>query len=72
VRDGKTGLLTPPKDPARLARAISRLLTDRDEAKALGTAGRKLVLELCTDEARAARVEQLYREVLAERAARRP
>ena len=67
VRNGETGLLTSAKDPVALSRAMSRLLTDRNEAAQLGTAGRKLVLELCTDQARATRVEQLYRELLAER-----
>jgi glycosyltransferase involved in cell wall biosynthesis len=71
VRNGKTGLLTPAKDPVPLAQAISRLLTEPNEAAKLGEAGRKLVLDLCTDEARALKVEQLYREVLAERAAAR-
>jgi glycosyltransferase involved in cell wall biosynthesis len=68
VRNGKTGLLTPAKDPLALAKAMSRLLTDYEDAARLGAAGRKLVLELCTDEARATKVEQLYRELLAERA----
>ena len=68
VRHGQTGLLAPVRDPAALAEAISLLLGDRDEAAKLGAAGRKLVLELCTDEGRAAKVEELYREVLAERA----
>lgn len=68
VRDGETGLLTPVQDPPALAQTISRLLTDREEAVRLGVAGRKLVLELCTDEARGTKVEQLYRELLAERA----
>ena len=67
VRDRETGLLTPPRDPSRLARAISDLLGNREQAAKLGASGRRLVLELCTDEARAASVEQLYRELLAER-----
>jgi glycosyltransferase involved in cell wall biosynthesis len=71
VRPGETGLLAPVGDPAALAQAISVLLTDRVEAAKLGEAGRKLVLELCTDEARATKVEELYRDLLAERAASR-
>lgn len=68
VRDGETGLLVPVGDPPALAHAISRLLSDPGDAAKLGAAGRALVLELCTDEARATKVEQLYRELLAERA----
>lgn len=45
VRDGETGLLVPPSDPDALADAIIRLLSDREEAAALGRAGRKLMLK---------------------------
>ena len=69
VRDGETGLLVPAKDPPALGAAVNRLLANPAEAAALGTAGRALVLELCTDEVRAWKVEELYRELLAERAA---
>jgi glycosyltransferase involved in cell wall biosynthesis len=68
VRHGETGLLTPIKNPPRLAAAVSRLLGDREQAAKLGPAGRELVLKLCTDEKRAARVEALYRDLIAERA----
>ncbi|MFL6829080.1 MAG: glycosyltransferase family 4 protein [Sphingomicrobium sp.] len=68
VREGRTGLLAPVRDPPALAAAVCELLADRDEAAKLGAAGRALVLELCTDEVRAREVEQLYRELLAERA----
>ena len=68
VRHGETGLLTPVRDPVALAGAISRLLSNPREARQFGNAGRNLVLEHCTDELRARRVEQLYRELLAERA----
>ncbi len=67
VRHGETGLLAPVRDPAALAGAISRLLSNRETAGELGRAGRALVLKTCTDEVRAIRVEQLYRELLAER-----
>jgi glycosyltransferase involved in cell wall biosynthesis len=70
VRNGETGLLTPVRDPARLAEAITELLADPERAAAMGAAGRKLVLELCTDEVRAAQVEQVYRELLEDKARR--
>jgi len=63
-------MLTPPRDPHGLGRAISTLLGNRAEAARFGAAGRELVLRLCTDEVRASRVEELYHELLAERAAR--
>ena len=67
VRAGETGLLVPVRDHAALAAAISTLLSNRDEAAKFGEAGRSLVLALCTDDVRAARVEQVYRELTAER-----
>ena len=70
VRPGETGMLVPPKDPDALAAAITQFLGDRAAAEAVGEAGRALVLELCTDDTRATRVEALYRDLLAERAGR--
>ncbi len=70
VRDGETGRLVPPRDPAALAAAITQLLSDGEAAADMGAAGRELVLQLCTDAYRAARVEELYRDLLAERASR--
>ena len=48
VVDHETGLLVPPRDPAGLARAISRLLGDRALATRLGARGRARVLERFT------------------------
>jgi glycosyltransferase involved in cell wall biosynthesis len=46
VRDGETGVLTPPRDPAALADALENLLRDRARAQRLGDAGRRHVVEL--------------------------
>jgi len=43
VRDGETGFLVPPEDPAALAAAISRLLADSGLASRIGAAGRRAV-----------------------------
>jgi glycosyltransferase involved in cell wall biosynthesis len=40
IRDGETGLLVPPRDPAALREAIERLLGDADLRKRLGAAAR--------------------------------
>ncbi len=45
VVDGQTGLLVDPEDPAAIASAIIRLLSDRDFAAQLGAVGRARVLQ---------------------------
>jgi glycosyltransferase involved in cell wall biosynthesis len=43
VREGATGLLVPPGDPAALAEALERLLSDPAGARAMGARGRAWV-----------------------------
>ncbi len=43
VRDGETGLLVPPDDPAGLTQALAGLLSDADLCQRLGQAGRRWV-----------------------------
>ena len=43
--DGETGLLVPPGDAGAIAGAVSRLLDDRDLARRLGCAARRLIAE---------------------------
>ena len=67
VRDGETGLLVNPEDPAAIADAVVSLLTDRDKAEALGRAGRARVERELTWDAMA----QTARAVVAELVARK-
>lgn len=41
VVDGETGFLVPPRDPAALAAAICRMLSDPEMARSMGVAGRR-------------------------------
>jgi phosphatidyl-myo-inositol dimannoside synthase len=43
VRDGETGFLVAPEDPAAFAEAIGRLLADPELAQRVGAAGRRAV-----------------------------
>jgi glycosyltransferase involved in cell wall biosynthesis len=44
IREGRTGRLVPPRDPAALSRALRALLRDPASAQRLGRAGRDFVL----------------------------
>jgi glycosyltransferase involved in cell wall biosynthesis len=56
VRDGETGLVCPPDDPAALAAALAALADDPAAARRMGCAGRARVLERHTWTGVAARV----------------
>jgi glycosyltransferase involved in cell wall biosynthesis len=65
VQHDVTGLLVPPRDPARLAEAIVALLSDRDRARAMGREGSRLVHDRFDAERMVARTEALYLQLLA-------
>lgn len=67
IRDGETGLLTPPGDAAALAAALDRLLRDRDERTRLAAAGRRLVEARYQIGTQVAAVQNFYDELLAGR-----
>lgn len=64
VRDGKTGLLVPPRDPAALRAAIDRLLADVDLRRRLGRAARERVAELCAWDRVLDRTIQAYEDAV--------
>lgn len=64
VREGETGYIVPPRQPAALAGAIGRLAGDRPLARAMGEAGRRDVLERFGAERTIGAVESCYWNVL--------
>ncbi len=64
VRDGETGLLVRPADPASLARAILRLMDDEPLREACGKKARRLVARGHSWDAVAAKTLAVYSELL--------
>jgi glycosyltransferase involved in cell wall biosynthesis len=67
VRDGETGVLVNPSDPKDLARGIMELLRDREKARALGKAGRQLMLDQFTLQHTVRDLNLIYQNTLADR-----
>lgn len=69
VRDGQTGVLVTPNDPAALAEGIIAQLADPVRARLLAANGRTLVLSDYDLDIMAANTERLYERLLAGRSA---
>jgi glycosyltransferase involved in cell wall biosynthesis len=70
VRDGETGVLVPPGDPAALARALGALAEDPARRARLGSASAYDVRGRFSADALLEGVQELYDEVLAPRGER--
>lgn len=68
VEDGRTGLLVDVGDVDALADAMRDLLRDSDRARKLGDAAREDILRRLDPEALAVVLEELYHDVVTERA----
>jgi glycosyltransferase involved in cell wall biosynthesis len=64
VTDGVSGLIVPPEDPAALAAAITRLLSDPGEAREMGAAGKRLASAKFTTDAMMHQITLAYASVL--------
>jgi glycosyltransferase involved in cell wall biosynthesis len=67
VVNGDSGLLVPPRDPAAMAAAVRRLLTDASLAGRLARGGRERVEKSFSSEVRLERIEALYFRLIAEK-----
>jgi glycosyltransferase involved in cell wall biosynthesis len=65
VREGRDGLLLPPREPARWASAIARLVEDPGLAGQMGRAGRERVQQLFTTERHARATLDVYERAIA-------
>jgi glycosyltransferase involved in cell wall biosynthesis len=65
VRDGETGWLVPPREPAALAAAILKVLRDPDLAARVGVSGRDLVARRFSAARVAPRMAATYGQAIA-------
>jgi glycosyltransferase involved in cell wall biosynthesis len=68
IEDGASGVLLPPRAPARWAHEVERLLADPERRQALAESGRRRVRESYSLEAHVDRVLAVYARVLGRRA----
>jgi hypothetical protein len=68
IRDGETGYLVPPRDPAALAQQLSAVLADAVLRRRMGEAARRRVEREFTWPTVAERTRALYEQVLEEHA----
>jgi glycosyltransferase involved in cell wall biosynthesis len=64
VLDGTTGILVPPADENRLAKAFLDLLEYPEKAKQMGHAGRERVIAQFSSERHAKEILKVYQEIL--------
>ena len=72
VEHERTGVLVPPRSPHALAAAVIGLLVDAAKRRQLGERGHRRVASVFTADVMIERIDDLYRRLLAERAARGP
>lgn len=64
VKHGETGLLVEPRDPVELAKAISKLLTDRTKRHMMGSCAKRKALEMFSHETMVSETCRLYDEII--------
>lgn len=65
ITDGETGLLVPPRDPKRLAKAILKLLNDKSLRQQVGSNARKYVVDNYDWEIITGKIEKIYESLIA-------
>jgi glycosyltransferase involved in cell wall biosynthesis len=60
VRDGETGYLVKPEDPAAIAQKVSLLFKEKELRLQIGEAGKEFVSANCSHRIMVQRIEDLY------------
>ena len=63
IKNGETGYLVPPSEPLRLAKVIKRMISEPNEIKKVGLAGRKIISQHNHNKTEMAKMEKLYKLV---------
>lgn len=71
VNQGQTGILVPSNNPARLAEALSYILSHPEEGKIMGEAGRKKVEAEFNEKVMFARMKEEYERLAREKISRK-
>jgi glycosyltransferase involved in cell wall biosynthesis len=64
ITDGVDGILVPPRDPSALAKAVIRVLNDKELARSMGLSARKKVEREYSVEKMVAETEEVYMSFL--------
>lgn len=72
VIDGVTGFLVPVKAPQELARAVLRILGDRDLAQQMGQAGKNRALSGYSMQSYARQIQDIIEECVSEHMRKKP
>ena len=64
IADGVNGILVPPKDPSALAKAVIRILNDKELARTMGLSAREKVEQEFSVEKMVAETEKVYLSLL--------
>ena len=67
VKNDKSGILVPPKDPTAIANAIQQLLENKTLAKEMGKTGREIVKNEFTEKTMVEKIDKLYNDLLKEK-----
>jgi len=71
VEDGVSGLVVPPRDHIALAKAITKLASDREHSKALGQAARERIETAFNIDATIDKIEILFQSVVEDNLSKR-